>query len=109
MTNGHHHTKPDDRRQQKLHAEANGHHPHSNRDSQTIPCGARQATHRGHKMPPISQTRRRPVGNSVGMDPGLEDVETSGCYFAGYATRWVPGASIAANDREMACDLSRSN
>jgi len=28
MTNGHHHTKPDDSRQQTHHAEAIGHHPH---------------------------------------------------------------------------------
>jgi len=56
-------------------------------------------------MPPISQTRRRPVGNAVGTDTGLEDVETSGYYFAGYAARWVSGASIAANDRKMASDL----
>jgi len=104
---GHHHTKPDDSRQQTHPAEANGHHLHSNRDSQTIPCGGRQATHRGHKMPPISQNRRRPVGNAVGTDTGLEDVETSGCYFAKYAARWVSKVSIAANDREMASDLSR--
>jgi len=81
ITNGHHHTKLDDSRQQTHHAEAIGHHPHRNRDSQTVPCGGRQATHRGHKMPPISQTRRRPVENAVGTDTGLEDVETSGCYF----------------------------
>jgi len=43
----------------------------------------------------------------VGTDTGLEDVDTSGCYFAGYAASWVSGASIAANDREMASDLSR--
>jgi len=58
-------------------------------------------------MPPISQTRSRPVENAVGTDTGLEDVESSGCYFAGYAARWVSGASIAANDQEMASGLSR--
>jgi len=58
-------------------------------------------------MPPILQTHRRPVGSAVGTDTGLEDVETSGCYFAGYVARWVSGASILANDREMASDLSR--
>jgi len=92
MTHGHHHTKPDDSRQQTHHAEAIGHNPHSNRDIQTIPCGGCQAKHRGHKMPPTSQTRRRPVENAVGTDTGLEDVESSGCYFAGYDTRWVSGA-----------------
>jgi len=107
MINGHHHTKPDCSRQPKDHVEANGHHPHSNKDSQTIHYGGRQATYRGHKMPPISQTRRRPVGNVVGTDTGLEGVETNGCYSAEYAARWVSGASIAANDREMASDLSR--
>jgi len=45
----------------------------------------------------ISQTRRRPVGNVVGTDTGLEGVET----------RWVSGAFIASKDREMASDLSR--
>jgi len=58
-------------------------------------------------MPPISQTRRRPVGNVGGTDTGLEAVETNGCYSAGYVARWVSGASIAASDREMASDLSR--
>jgi len=53
-------------------------------------------------MPPISQTRRRPQ-----EDTGLEGVETKGCYSAGYAARWVSGASIDANDRKMACDVSR--
>jgi len=53
------------RRQQATDAEAIGHNPHRNRDIQTIPCGGRQATHRGHKMPPILQTRRRPVENAV--------------------------------------------
>jgi len=106
MTNGHHHTKPDGSMQQKHHAEANGHHPHWNRDNQTIRCGDRHATRRGHKMPPLSQTRRRPVGNVLGSDTGLEGVETNGCYSAGYAARWVSGASIAANDREMANAIS---
>jgi len=30
-----------------------------------------------------------------------------GCYSPGYAARWVSGASIASNDREMASDHSR--
>jgi len=63
--------------------------PPSNRDSQTIHCGGRQATHRGHKMPPISQTRRKPVENVVGTDSGqrvskptaviLLDMRQGGC------------------------------
>jgi len=68
MTNGHHHTESDGSRQQTHRAKANRHRPSSNRDSQTIPCGGRQATRRGHKMPPVSQTRRRPVENVVGSD-----------------------------------------
>jgi len=58
-------------------------------------------------MTPISQTRRRPVGNVVETDTGLEGVKTNGCYSAGYAARWVSRASFAANDREMASNLSR--
>jgi len=45
------------------------------------------------QRPPISQTRRRPV-------------ESSGCYFAGYAARWVSGAPIAA-DLSRRCHLSK--
>jgi len=45
-------------------------------------------------------TTKRVVGSSaVGS--------TQGARYAGYAARWVSGASIAANDREMASDLSR--
>jgi len=57
-------------------------------------------------MPPISQTVRRPVENAVGTDTGLEDVETSGYYFAGYAQggcqerRLLPTAISAAERRE---------
>jgi len=89
MSNGHHHTKADDSRPHTHHAEANEHHPHSNRDSQTIPREGRQATHRDYKKPPISQSHRRPVGNVGGTDTRIEAVETNGCYFAGYAARWV--------------------
>jgi len=41
--------------------------------------------HRGHRIQPTLQTRRRHVENAVGTDTGLEDVETSVCYSAGYA------------------------
>jgi len=58
-------------------------------------------------MPPISNSRRRPIGNVGGTDSGLEADETNGCYPAGYAARWVSEASIAASDREMASNLSR--
>jgi len=43
----------------------------------------------------------------VGTGTWLEGIETNGCYSAGYPARWVSGASIAANDREMASDLNR--
>jgi len=77
MTSGHHHTKPNGNRQPKHHEEVHGHQPISNRDSQTIPYGSRQAPHRGHKKQPMSQTRRRNVENVVGRDTGLEDVGTN--------------------------------
>jgi len=100
MTSGHHHTKPNGNRQPKHHEEVHGHQPISNRDSQTIPYGSRQAPHRGHKKQPMSQTRRRNVENVVGRDTGLEDVGTNVCFSAGYA-------SSAAIEQEMANDLSR--
>jgi len=55
----------------------------------------------------MSQKRRRHVENVVGTDTGLEDVGTNVCCSAGYAAKWVSGASSVANEREMASDLSR--
>jgi len=106
MTNGHHHTKPDGSRQQTHHARPMDTTPQQQRQPNNTLWRPSSNTQR-RQDPPISQTRRRPVENVVGMDTGLEGVETNGCYSAGYAARWVSGASIAANVREIASDLSR--
>jgi len=87
MTHGHHLTKPDDSRQQTHHAKAIGHHPHSNRDSQTIPCGGRQATHRGHKMPPDQQEAFRKCGGNGHWARGCRNQRLLFCWICGKVER----------------------
>jgi len=59
----------------------------------------------------MSQKRRRHVENVVGTDTGLEDVGTNVCCSAGYAAKWVSGASPASDLSRRAgvaqCDLSK--
>jgi len=107
MTNGHLNPESNGSRQPTHRAGVSGYHTNTNRDSQLTPYGGSQVPPRDHKIPPISQTRRRPVKNVVGTDTGLGDFEINVCYSAGYSAKWVSGASIAANEREMASDLSR--
>jgi len=92
MTNGHHQTKPDGSRQQTYHAEADGHHPTAIETAkQYLVEAAKQHT---------EATRCHPCHRPAG---GLSEM----WWERALGKRLVSGASIAANDREMASSLSR--